>query len=51
MGATACIIVDAFISHYAATGHWEAIAWWTHDHLPYAAMEFVPKFAAFKLTA
>lgn len=51
MGATACIIVNAFISHYAAPGHWEAMARWAHNHLPYAAMEFVPKFAAFNLTA
>ena len=50
MGATACIVVPAFIPHYEATGDWEAMAWWVHDHLPYAAMEFFPKYAAFNLT-
>ena len=29
------------------TGHWEALAWWIHDHLPYDDIEFFPKFAAF----
>lgn len=50
MGATACIIVNAFIPHYEATGRWEAMAWWVHDHLPYSAMEFFPRYAAFNLT-
>ena len=50
LGATACIIVHAFIDYYEATGHWEALAWWIHDHLPYSRMEFYPAFAAFNLT-
>ena len=33
----------------SATGHWEAMAWWVHDHLPYSEMQFFPKFAAFNL--
>lgn len=49
MGATACIVVNRFISYYERTGDWEAMAWWIHDHLPYSAMEFFPKFAAFNL--
>ncbi|WP_375599867.1 hypothetical protein [Devosia sp. Naph2] len=49
MGATACVIVNRFIPYYERTGDWEAMAWWIHDHLPYADMEFFPKFAAFNL--
>jgi hypothetical protein len=50
MGATACIVVNAAIPYYERTRDWEALAWWVHDHLPYHAMEFYPKFAAFNLT-
>lgn len=49
MGATACVIVNRFIPYYERTGDWEAMAWWVHDNLPYSAMEFFPKFAAFNL--
>lgn len=49
MGATACLVVHAFIPHYEATGRWEALAWWVHDHLPYSEMEFFPRYAAFNL--
>ena len=49
MGATACVVVNRFIGYYQRTGDWEAMAWWVHDHLPYHAMEFFPKFAAFNL--
>jgi len=50
MGATACVVVNAFLPYYERTGHWEAMAWWVHDHLPYHSMEFFPKLAAFNLT-
>jgi hypothetical protein len=46
IGATACIIVHALIPYYEATGRWEALGWWIHDHLPYDELEFFPKFAA-----
>ncbi len=49
MGATASIVVHAFLPYYERTGHWEALAWWIHDHLPYADMEFFPKLSAFNL--
>ncbi len=49
MGATACIIVHAFIGYYERTGDWEAMAWWVHDHLPYSEMEFFPRFCAFNI--
>ena len=47
IGATATIIVHALIPYYERTGHWEAVAWWIHDHLPYDELEFFPKYAAF----
>lgn len=49
MGATACIVVHAFIDYYERTGDWEAIAWWVHDNLPYGELEFFPRFCAFNL--
>jgi hypothetical protein len=49
IGAMATIVVHALIPYYAATGRWEAMAWWVHDHLPYSEMEFFPRFAAFNL--
>lgn len=49
IGATACIIVHAFIPYYERTGDWEAIAWWMHDHLPYSELEFFPRFCAFNI--
>lgn len=47
IGATATIVVHAFLPYYERTGHWEALAWWVHDHLPYDDLEFFPKLAAF----
>jgi hypothetical protein len=46
MGATACVVVHALIPYYEATGRWEALAWWVHDHLPYDELEFFPRSAA-----
>lgn len=46
IGATACVIVHALVPYYEATGRWEALAWWIHDHLPYDELEFFPRFAA-----
>ena len=54
MGATACIVVPWFADRYATSDgggrDLADLAWWVHDHLPYAAMEFFPKLAAFNLT-
>lgn len=49
MGATACIIVPAFWDRFQAEGDWRKLAWWVHDHLPYAEMYFFPTFWAFNL--
>lgn len=51
MGATACIVINAFLPYYERTGHWQALAWWIHDHLPeYSSMYFFPKLAAFNIS-
>ncbi|MEM7492931.1 MAG: hypothetical protein AAF296_06075 [Pseudomonadota bacterium] len=49
LGATATIVVNAFIDLYEETGDWPALAWFIHDHLPYQSMWFYPKLAAFNL--
>ncbi|HHC5059586.1 peptidase M15 [Aeromonas veronii] len=51
IGATACIVVTSFLPYYENTGHWQALAWWIHDHIPdYSAMYFFPKLAAFNIS-
>ena len=50
MGATACIIVTAFIDYYERSRNWHPLAWWIHDRLPYGGMEFYPRYAASNLT-
>lgn len=50
MGATACIVIPAFADLFEAGADWRALAWWIHDHLPYSALHFFPKRAAFNLT-
>lgn len=50
-GATACIVVPSFLEYYKVTRHWQALAWWIHDHIPsYSEMEFFPKLAAFNIS-
>lgn len=47
IGATACIVVNSFISYYERTGDWQALAWWIHDNVPeYSSLQFFPKYAA-----
>jgi hypothetical protein len=51
MGATACIIVNSFISYYERTKHWQALAWFIHENVPaYSHMEFYPQYAAFNIS-
>lgn len=49
MGATACIVVPSFANRFDQPGDWKRLAWWVHDHLPYATMEFFPVRWAFNL--
>lgn len=45
MGATACIVVPAFLDAFAHEGEdaWRALAWWIHDHLPYRSQYWFPR--------
>ncbi len=47
MGAAACIVIPWFADRTSAD--WRALAWWIHDHLPYAHLQFFPKLAAFNI--
>jgi hypothetical protein len=49
MGAMACIVVPAFWDRFQAEGDWTRLAWWIHDHLPYATLEFFPTYWAFNI--
>jgi len=49
MGAAACIVIPWFADRYAAGADWRALAWWIHDHLPYAHLQLYPKLAAFNI--
>ena len=49
MGATASIVIPWFARRYEAGRPWQDLAWWVHDHLPYASMQFFPKLAAFNV--
>lgn len=49
MGATACIVLPAFADRFEAGADWRALAWWIHDHLDYAYLQFFPKLCAFNI--
>lgn len=50
MGATACIVIPWFADQFEQGRDWQDLAWWVHDHLPYARQWYFPKLAAFNLT-
>ena len=49
MGATACVVIPSFADQYADGADWRALAWWIHDPLPYAYLQFFPKLCAFNI--
>jgi len=49
MGATACVVVPWVWDRHQAPGDWRKLAWWIHDHLPYASLCFFPKLWAFNI--
>jgi hypothetical protein len=49
MGATACVVIPWFADKYAGGADWRALAWWIHDTLPYAYLQFFPKLCAFNI--
>jgi len=49
-GATACVVVNAFVDHYETTGDWTVLGWWLLDHVPsFRDVVFFPKLAAFNI--
>lgn len=49
MGAAACVVIPWFADRYRDGADWRGLAWWIHDHLPYAHLQFFPKLAAFNI--
>jgi len=49
MGAAACIVIPWFADRYAEGADWRSLAWWIHDHLAYAHLQFYPKLCAFNI--
>ncbi|AUX74887.1 hypothetical protein [Sinorhizobium fredii] len=49
MGATACIVIPWVWDRERGEGGWQSLAWWIHDHLPYASLCFFPKLWAFNI--
>jgi hypothetical protein len=48
-GAAVCLILPWFADRYEKGDDWRGLAWWIHDHLPYAHLEFYPKLCAFNI--
>jgi hypothetical protein len=49
MGATACVVVPWLVDNCDHQEDWQRLAWWIHDHLPYASLCFFPKLWAFNI--
>lgn len=49
MGAAASVVIPWFADRYADGADWRSLAWWIHDQLPYAHLQFFPKLAAFNI--
>ncbi|UTW11957.1 hypothetical protein [Marinobacterium rhizophilum] len=50
MGATACIVIPAWLDHFEKTGDWASLAWWIHHHVPgYYEMVFFKHLCAFNI--
>ncbi|WP_334048028.1 hypothetical protein [Alteromonas gracilis] len=51
MGATACIVIPAYLDYYEKTGDWASLAWWIHANISgYASMTFFPPLCAFNIS-
>lgn len=49
MGAMACIVVPWLADRLEKGADWRGMAWWIHDHLPYASLYFFSKLGAFNI--
>ena len=51
LGATATIVIPAYLAYYERHQDYRPLAWWIHDHIPeQAGMEFFPKLCAFNIS-
>jgi hypothetical protein len=50
MGATACILIPAWLDHFERTGDWASLAWWIHYQVPGCyEMTFFKHLCAFNI--
>jgi hypothetical protein len=49
-GATASVVLHAYLEHYEKTGDWQSLGWWMRDHLAdYDEVGFMPWLCAFNI--
>jgi len=50
LGATATVVIPAYLDHYDRTGDFRPLAWWIRDHLPgHADIYFFKRLCAFNI--
>ncbi len=49
LGASATVVIPAYLPHYETTGEWKPLAWWLHDHVDYNEICFFRKLCAFNI--
>ncbi len=49
LGASATIVIPAYLEHYEQTGEWKPLAWWLHDYVDYHEMCFFMQLCAFNI--
>jgi len=51
LGATATIVIPAYLAYFEKHGDYRPLAWWIHDHISeQAGMYFFPKLCAFNIS-
>ncbi|MBL6750489.1 MAG: hypothetical protein ISP90_08195 [Nevskia sp.] len=50
MGATATVVIPAYVDYYQQTSDWRSLAWWIRDHVPaHDEVIFFEQLAAFNI--
>lgn len=50
LGATATVVIPAYVDHYERTGDWQSLGWWMRDKLEhYAEVQFFRRLCAFNI--
>ncbi len=50
LGATATVVIPAYIDHYERTADWQSLGWWIRDNLEdYAETQFFRNLCAFNI--